>query len=149
MNLSADPSFDFNLLRWVGTAPYLGADVAEVLDLAGRLAAGDFESWYAEFFSLAERVAGEGWPDRPASPVTRRDRAFRAAAYYRAADFYLHGNPPIHGSRRPGRRPRSTSTGRSPNSYRPASGSPSMPTASVFPRSFTGPAVSAPRARRC
>jgi hypothetical protein len=57
MNLSADPSFDFNLLRWVGTAPYHGADVAEVLDLAGRLTAGDWESWYSEFSGLAERVA--------------------------------------------------------------------------------------------
>jgi alpha-beta hydrolase superfamily lysophospholipase len=93
MNLSSDPSFDFNLLRWIGTAPYHGADVAEVLDLAGRLTAGDFDSWHCEFSSLAGRVAGEGWQDRPASPVTRRDRAFRAAAYYRAADFYLHGNP--------------------------------------------------------
>lgn len=93
MNLSADPSFDVNLLRWLGGAPYHGADVAEVLTLAGRLTAGDFESWHSEFFSLAERVAHEGWQDRPASPVTRRDRAFRAAAYYRAADFYLHGNP--------------------------------------------------------
>jgi len=93
MELSTDPSFAFNLLRWIGTAPYHGADVAEVLGLAGRLTAGDFESWYSEFFSLAERVAHEGWPDRSASPVTRRDRAFRVAAYYRAADFYLHGNP--------------------------------------------------------
>lgn len=37
MNLSPDPSFNFNLLRWIGTAPYRGADIAEVLDLAGRL----------------------------------------------------------------------------------------------------------------
>jgi hypothetical protein len=93
MNLSEDASFNFNLLRWIGTAPYHGADVAEVLDLAGRLTAGDFESWYAEFASLADRVADEGWKDRAASAVTRRDRAFRAAAYYRAADFYLHGDP--------------------------------------------------------
>jgi alpha-beta hydrolase superfamily lysophospholipase len=93
MNLSEDPSFNFNLLRWLGTAPYHGADIAEVLDLAARLTAGDFESWHAEFASLADRVAAEGWTDRPTSAVTRRDRAFRAAAYYRAADFYLHGNP--------------------------------------------------------
>jgi dienelactone hydrolase len=93
MNLSTNSSFNFNLLRWLGTSAYHGADVAEVLDLADRLAAGDFGSWHREFLSLADRVAGEGWQDRPASPVTRRDRAFRAAAYYRAADFYLHGDP--------------------------------------------------------
>ena len=93
MNLSADPSFNFNLLRWMGTAPYHGADIAEIIDLAGRLTAGDFESWHSEFFSLAQLVAQEGWHDRPTSAVSRRDRAFRAAAYYRAADFYLHGNP--------------------------------------------------------
>src|SRR5262249_61353181 len=28
-----------------------------------------------------------------ASPITVRDRAFRAASYYRAADFFLHGTP--------------------------------------------------------
>jgi hypothetical protein len=39
VNLSADPWFNFNLLRWMGTAPYHGSDVAEVLDLAGRLTA--------------------------------------------------------------------------------------------------------------
>jgi dienelactone hydrolase len=93
VNLSADPSFNFNLLRWMGTAPYHGADIAEIIDLAGRLTAGDFESWHSEFFSLAQLVAQEGWHDRPTSAVSRRDRAFRAAAYYRAADFYLHGNP--------------------------------------------------------
>ncbi|MBO0832976.1 MAG: hypothetical protein J2P28_07300 [Actinobacteria bacterium] len=42
MNLSSDPSFNFNRLRWLGGAPYHGANVAEVLTLAGRLTAGDF-----------------------------------------------------------------------------------------------------------
>jgi alpha-beta hydrolase superfamily lysophospholipase len=93
VNLSTDQSFNFNLLRWMGTAPYHGADIAELLDLATGLTAGDFESWHAEFLALADRVAGEGWEDRGASTITRRDRAFRAASYYRAADFYLHGDP--------------------------------------------------------
>jgi alpha-beta hydrolase superfamily lysophospholipase len=93
MNLSDDPSFNFNLLRWLGTASYHGADVAEVLDITGRLRAGDFESWHTEFLALAQRVSDEGWHDRSHSSTTRRDRAFRAASYYRAADFYLHGNP--------------------------------------------------------
>ena len=90
--LSSDPSFHFNLLRWLGTAPYHGADVAEVLDVAERIAPGDFESWHTEFLALAQRVEHEGREHGPPS-VTVRDRAFRAAAYYRAADFFLHGNP--------------------------------------------------------
>ena len=93
MSLSPDPSFNFNLLRWIGTAAYRGADVAELLDLAGRLTPGDFESWHSEFLALARRVSTEGWDDEPASSATRRDRGFRAASYYRAADFFLHGDP--------------------------------------------------------
>jgi hypothetical protein len=48
---------------------------------------------------LAPRVLGalqveaEGSETHRASPITARDRAFRAASYYRAADFFLHGTP--------------------------------------------------------
>lgn len=90
--LSTDRSFAFNLLRWLGLASYRGADVAEILDVADRIIPGDFESWYREFFALAQQVEGEGWEQRRLSSVTLRDRAFRAASYYRAADFYLHGD---------------------------------------------------------
>jgi Zinc-binding dehydrogenase len=91
--LSSEPSFNFNLLRWLGTAAYHGADIAEVLDVAERITPGDFESWHSQFLALAEHVEHEGWEHVRSSPITVRDRAFRAAAYYRAADFYLHGNP--------------------------------------------------------
>jgi dienelactone hydrolase len=91
--LSSDRTFDFNLLRWHGLAPYRGTDVAEMLDVADRIAPGDFESWHREFFALAQRVEKEGWDGLRSSPVTRRDRAFRAASYYRASDFFLHGTP--------------------------------------------------------
>jgi alpha-beta hydrolase superfamily lysophospholipase len=91
--LSADRTFDFNLLRWHGLAPYRGTDVAEMLDVAGRITPGDFESWYREFLALAQHVEQEGWRGLDSSPVTLRDRAFRAASYYRAADFFLHGTP--------------------------------------------------------
>lgn len=91
--LSSDPTFGFNLLRWHGLAPYRGSDVAEVHDVADRIIPGDFESWHHEFLALAQRVEWEGWDASCSSPVTRRDRAFRAASYYRAADFFLHGSP--------------------------------------------------------
>jgi dienelactone hydrolase len=93
MKLSSDGTFHFNLLRWLGTAPYRGVDVAEMLDVADRIVAGDFESWHDEFLALAQQVEAEGSGTHGASPITVRDRAFRAASYYRAADFFLHGTP--------------------------------------------------------
>jgi dienelactone hydrolase len=91
MNLSSDRSFHFNLLRWLGLAPYRGTDIAEMLDIASRIVPGDFESWHREFLCLARRVDTEG-RDHRLAPITVRDRMFRAASYYRAADFYLHGD---------------------------------------------------------
>jgi dienelactone hydrolase len=91
--LSTDRTFGFNLLRWHGLARYGGSDIAEMLDVADRIVPGDFESWHREFFALAQHVENEGWPELVSSPVTQRDRAFRAASYYRAADFFLHGTP--------------------------------------------------------
>jgi dienelactone hydrolase len=91
--LSDDRTFAFNLLRWHGIAPYRGSDVAELHDVADRITPGDFESWHREFIRLAEQVEGEGWEGLRSSPATLRDRSFRAASYYRAADFFLHGTP--------------------------------------------------------
>lgn len=93
MLLSSDRTFDFNLLRWHGLAPYRGTDVAEMHDVADRIVPGDFESWHREFFALAQQVEKEGWDGLRSSPVTLRDRSFRAASYYRASDFFLHGTP--------------------------------------------------------
>jgi dienelactone hydrolase len=94
MILSSDRTFAFNLLRWLGTSPYHGADVAEILNVADRIIPGDFESWHREFLALAQQVDNEGWDrQQRTSPITLRDRTFRAASYYRAADFFLHGNP--------------------------------------------------------
>jgi pimeloyl-ACP methyl ester carboxylesterase len=93
MQLSSDPTFHFNLLRWHGLAPYHGTDVTEVHDVADRITPGDFESWHREFLALAQKVENEGWGEDRSSEVTLRDRAFRSASYYRAADFFLHGTP--------------------------------------------------------
>lgn len=75
----------------MGAARYGGADAAEVLGVLGKLETGDFESWYRAWVALAERVekSAEG---ASTQPVSRRDALFRAATYYRSADFFLHGN---------------------------------------------------------
>lgn len=86
-----DQTFHFEVLRALGAARYGGADAAEVLGVVGKLETGNFESWYRAWVELAERVedsvAGPG-----AHPVSVRDAMFRAATYYRSADFFLHGN---------------------------------------------------------
>lgn len=89
--LHPDQTFHFEALRALGAARYGGADAAEVLQAVGKLEAGDFESWYRAWVVLAERV--EKSVESPQThPVSRRDAMFRAATYYRSADFFLHEN---------------------------------------------------------
>ncbi|KAL0765658.1 hypothetical protein CaCOL14_011882 [Colletotrichum acutatum] len=64
LRLSPDDSFHFELLRLLAHATYGGADVGEVL-------------------AIAKQIDESG---------LIRDAMFRASTYYRAADFYLHGN---------------------------------------------------------
>jgi hypothetical protein len=44
LQLSPDSTFHYELLRILGSARDLGADVAEVLGVASRIVPGDFES---------------------------------------------------------------------------------------------------------
>ncbi|KAI3321875.1 alpha/beta-hydrolase [Xylariaceae sp. AK1471] len=88
--LSPDESYNFELLRLLAHSSYGGADIGEVLTAAGEIEPGDFESWYRAFHKRAERVLAASAQFQ--NPVSIRDANFRAATYFRAADFYLHGN---------------------------------------------------------
>lgn len=90
LQLSSDKTFHFELLRVMGTARSYGADVAEILGVAEKLIPGDFESWAIEFEALADYLATEA--RKLTHPITERNAFFRIASYYRAADFFLHGN---------------------------------------------------------
>ncbi|KAH8809274.1 Alpha/Beta hydrolase protein [Xylogone sp. PMI_703] len=91
--LSPDESFHFELLRTLSHARYYGADVNEVLQAAGKIEPGNFESYYTAFNDLANRVNSQADQiDSAGYPVSARDAYFRASNYYRAADFYLHAN---------------------------------------------------------
>lgn len=93
MQLSADPSFHFEILRTVAMTTYEGADIGEVLVAAPQIAPGDFESFYAAFNTLAERVDKAAQSiDAKRHPASARSMYFKAATYYASADFYLHGN---------------------------------------------------------
>jgi Esterase FrsA-like len=94
LQLSPDPTFHYELLRILGTARDLGADVAEVLGVASRLRPGDFESWYTEFDALAKRVQTPAKEQAARGrDLSARNAYLRAAGYFRAADVFLHGKP--------------------------------------------------------
>lgn len=55
---------------------------------------GNLESWYTEFHRLAQRIESQANAIDPVRHrVSARDAWFRAATYYRACEFYLHGTP--------------------------------------------------------
>jgi len=70
------------------------ADIGECLSTANRIKEGDFESWHDEWVKTARRihaVADANFAD--GHPVSAREAYHRASSYYRAAEFYLHGDP--------------------------------------------------------
>lgn len=88
--LSTDKTFHFELLRVLSASRSFGADIGEVLDIAERIFPGDFGSWFDEFNRLAKHVHES--VANTTYPVSVRNALFRAASYYRAADFFLHGD---------------------------------------------------------
>lgn len=94
LQLHQDLNFHFEAMRALGTVPYNGADVAEILSIMPSIKPGDFNSWYQEWFQLAQRVLSTVDETRESSysPVTLRHVYFRASHYFFVADFFLHGN---------------------------------------------------------
>ncbi|OQE44913.1 hypothetical protein PENCOP_c002G06428 [Penicillium coprophilum] len=90
IRLSSDESFHFELLRILAHATYGGADVGEVLATASQIQPGDFESFSSAFNRRAEHIRAQA--EDLTNEISIRDAMFRAATYYRAADFYIHGN---------------------------------------------------------
>lgn len=107
--LSSDRTFDFNLLRWHGLAPYHGTDVAEMLAVADRIVPGDFESWHREFIALAQQVEQEGWEEHRSSPVTCATGPSGPPPTTGPPTSSCTARRAILGSRAPGPRPRSSS----------------------------------------
>ncbi|KAM0275933.1 hypothetical protein ACHAQH_007275 [Verticillium albo-atrum] len=91
--LSADADFHFEILRTMSLATYEGADIGETLVAAQEIKPGDFESYYSAFYKLATRVDHQARAiDAAKHPISARNAFFKAATYYRSADFFLHGN---------------------------------------------------------
>ena len=84
----ADPEMDFQLLRGLGVANYMGAAVGEVLAAVRGIADGDPRTWPPAFAALGERTLSAARAALPRHPVSARDHFQRASMYYRAAEYY-------------------------------------------------------------
>jgi hypothetical protein len=51
------PDFDAQLLRLMSLIYFDGADIGECLVAAQRIEEGNFNSWFQEWFSLAEQIS--------------------------------------------------------------------------------------------
>lgn len=90
----SDPEFAFELTRTLGAAYSGEADIGECIATASRIQEGDFGSWYSEWKKTGDyfRAAGDE-SLAEGHTVTAREDYYRAATYYRTAEFFLHGNP--------------------------------------------------------
>ena len=81
--LFQDPTFSVQLLRTISETYYKGPDVGECLSTAYRIKEGDFESWYKEWLSTAQRVHR----DAEISLATGH-KISASEAYLRASNYY-------------------------------------------------------------
>lgn len=85
--------FWFETVRAFGASSYGGSEFGEVLATASRIVSGDFDSWYDAWNSIAEKVSKEAEEQLAGGHrISARDGFLRAATYYRASEFFLHGN---------------------------------------------------------
>jgi pimeloyl-ACP methyl ester carboxylesterase len=85
----ADPEMDFQLLRGLGVANYMGASVGEVLAAGRNIKDGDPRTWPPAFVALGEQTDTLGRSAlEKQHPVSARDHFQRASMYYRAAEYY-------------------------------------------------------------
>jgi pimeloyl-ACP methyl ester carboxylesterase len=88
--LSSDHSFHYELLRVINLASCGGADIGEVFATADEITPGDFESFFAAFNKRAGRIVKQA--EQMKNPISIRDAMFRAANYFRFADFFVHAD---------------------------------------------------------
>lgn len=91
--LSSDGQMAFYLAEVMALSQNSGANSGEVLRIATQIIPHDFESVYSAFYYMAEQVNDIAQSvNVTKDPYSAREAYFRAASYYRGADFFLLGN---------------------------------------------------------
>ena len=83
-------SWSFACIRLLAESYYGGGEFNEIHRTTQRIKSGDVESWHAEWRETADRVAAHGRDQQATGhPESARKAFFRAANYYRVAEFLL------------------------------------------------------------
>ncbi len=83
-------SWSFACIRLLAESYYGGGEFNEIHRAVQRIKPGDTESWHAEWRDTANRVAAHGHEQQAAGRLESARKAFfRAANYYRVAEFLL------------------------------------------------------------
>lgn len=90
---SENQTYHFEALRALGYATTGGADVNETLHAIGNIEAGDPESWYQGWLSLADSVQSEA-ESYTYDQMGRGNALLKASNYYRTAEFLLYPDDP-------------------------------------------------------
>ena len=86
---------DFETVRILGTAPYGGADVAEVLEAVGEIKNGDPVRWQAAWATQARRAESLAEEASQSGDIKSARQAYlRASNYTRASGYMLVGHGP-------------------------------------------------------
>lgn len=86
--------FWFETKRAFGASSYGASEFGEVMATVGRIASGNGDSWFKEWNATAERVFAAGEAQLAAGHrISARDSYLRASTYFRASEFFLHGEP--------------------------------------------------------
>jgi pimeloyl-ACP methyl ester carboxylesterase len=79
---------DFQLLRSLGAANYMGGAVGEIFAAVREIRDDDPRTWPPAFAALGDRTRSVARSVLQKHPVSARDHFQRASMYYRAAEYY-------------------------------------------------------------
>ena len=89
------PMWSYQFRRGLGETQEGGGAVSETFQAASRMTPGDDESWYREYMRIGDRSLERGDAEVKAGHIrTAQNCWFRAADYFRQAEFWLHGDDP-------------------------------------------------------
>ncbi|MBA3286332.1 MAG: alpha/beta hydrolase [Nitrosopumilus sp.] len=94
MKFHNDPGFNSQIKRTLGYCVTGGAELSECFATIQNIRSGDYQSWYSEWRSLADKLSEDANEiSFRENTISKGEKLLRASNYYRTAYFFLEENP--------------------------------------------------------